>query len=55
LESSVKTLVADLRYVLAPHYVTGAREVAAQMTKPAESLASAVDLLEDTVRQGRVG
>jgi UDP:flavonoid glycosyltransferase YjiC (YdhE family) len=55
LDSTLKTLVADLRYVLAPHYLTRAREVAAQMTRPAESLASAVDLLEDTVRQGRLG
>ncbi|MBV8294619.1 MAG: glycosyltransferase [Mycobacterium sp.] len=55
LESSLKTLVADLHHVLAPHYVTRAREVAAQMTKPAESLASAVDLLEGTVRQGSCG
>jgi hypothetical protein len=29
--------------------------VATQMTKPAESLASAVDLLEDTARHGRFG
>jgi vancomycin aglycone glucosyltransferase len=55
LESTLKTLVADLRHVLAPHCLTRAREVAAQMTKPAESLASAVDLLEDTVRHGRFG
>jgi UDP:flavonoid glycosyltransferase YjiC (YdhE family) len=55
LESSLKTLVADLRNVLAPHCRTRAREVAAQMTKPAESLASAADLLEDTVRHGRFG
>jgi UDP:flavonoid glycosyltransferase YjiC (YdhE family) len=55
LESTLKTLVADLRYVLAPHCLTRAREVATQMTKPAESLASAVDLLEDTARHGRFG
>ena len=55
LESTLKTLVADLRYVLAPHCDTRAREVATQMTKPAESLASAVDLLEDTARHGRFG
>jgi vancomycin aglycone glucosyltransferase len=55
LESTLKTLVADLRYGLAPHCLTRAREVATQMTKPAESLASAVDLLEDTARHGRFG
>ncbi len=55
LESTLKTLVADLRHVLAPRCLTRAREVAAQMTKPAESLASAVDLLEDNARHGRFG
>ena len=52
-EITQESLVADLRSVLAPHYVTQAREVAAQMTKPAESLASAADLLEDTASGGR--
>jgi vancomycin aglycone glucosyltransferase len=47
-----ETLVADLSSILAPQYLRGAREVAAQMTKPAESLASAADLLEDAARQG---
>jgi vancomycin aglycone glucosyltransferase len=55
LESSLKTLVADLGSVLSPHYLTRAREVADQMTRPAESLASAVDLLEDSVRHARFG
>jgi len=55
LESTLKTLVADLRHVLARHCLTRAREAAAQMTKPAESLASAVDLLEDNARHGRFG
>ena len=48
-----ESLVADLRSILTPQYLTRAREVAAQMTKPAESLSSAADLLEDTVRQRR--
>ncbi len=55
LESSLTTLVADLRHVLAPHYLTRAHEVAVQIAKPAESLASAADLLEDTARHGRFG
>jgi UDP:flavonoid glycosyltransferase YjiC (YdhE family) len=55
LESSLKTLVADLGSVLTPQYLTRAHEVAAQMTKPAESLSSAVDLLEDTVRHASFG
>jgi vancomycin aglycone glucosyltransferase len=53
-ETTVETLVADLRSILAPRYVAQAREVATQMTKPAESVASAVNLLEDAARRGRV-
>jgi UDP:flavonoid glycosyltransferase YjiC (YdhE family) len=52
-EITVETLVADLRSVLAPRYVAQAREVATQMTKTAESLARAGNLLEDTARRGR--
>jgi UDP:flavonoid glycosyltransferase YjiC (YdhE family) len=48
-----ESLAAALSSILAPEYLTRAREVAAQMTKPAESLASAGDLLEDAARQGR--
>jgi UDP:flavonoid glycosyltransferase YjiC (YdhE family) len=54
-ETTAESLVADLSSILAPQYLTRAREVAAQMTKPAESLASAADLLEDAARQGRCG
>ena len=42
-----ESLVAELRRILAPQYVTRAREVATQMTKPAESVTTAADLLED--------
>jgi vancomycin aglycone glucosyltransferase len=52
-QTTQESLVADLSSILAPQYLTGAREVAAAMTKPAESLASAADLLEDAARQGR--
>ena len=49
-----KSLVADLRRILAPQYVTRAREIAARMTKPAESVAAAADLVENFARpQGR--
>jgi len=48
-----ESLVAILSEILAPQYHARAREVAAQMTKPAESLARAADLLEDAARQGR--
>jgi UDP:flavonoid glycosyltransferase YjiC (YdhE family) len=46
-----KSLVADLRRILAPEYVTRAGEIAAQMTKPAASVTTAADLLEDTARR----
>ncbi|KUH94629.1 glycosyltransferase [Mycobacterium sp. IS-1556] len=50
-----KSLVADLRRILAPQYVARAREIATRMTKPAESAAAATDLLESHARLGRVG
>ncbi|MFZ0907597.1 MAG: glycosyltransferase [Mycobacterium sp.] len=53
-ETTAETLVADLRCVLAPRYVAQARAVATQMTKAAESLARASNLLEDTARRGRM-
>jgi UDP:flavonoid glycosyltransferase YjiC (YdhE family) len=49
-ESTYDSLVADLGSLLVGDYVTHAREVAAQMTKPAESVAKAADLLEDAAR-----
>ncbi|OBH58698.1 glycosyltransferase [Mycobacterium sp. E2479] len=56
LSSTTKeSLVADLRTILAPQYVTRARELATRMTKPAESVAAAADLLEDFARSKRVG
>jgi vancomycin aglycone glucosyltransferase len=54
-ETTQESLVADLRSILTPHHVTRAREVATQMTKSAESVASAADLLEQSARQGRFG
>ncbi|KAA8963870.1 glycosyltransferase [Mycobacterium sp.] len=45
--TTAKTLAADLRKILAPHYLTRAREVATRMTTPADSAARAADLLED--------
>jgi UDP:flavonoid glycosyltransferase YjiC (YdhE family) len=48
------SLVADLRTVLAPPYVARARELATRMTKPAESVAAAADLLENFARLRRV-
>ena len=49
-----KSLVADLRRILAPRYVTRAREIATRMTKPAESVATAADLMENFARLRRV-
>ncbi len=46
-----ESLVADLRQILAPEYGSRARELATQMTKPAESVAAVADLLEDAVRR----
>ena len=45
-----ESLAADLRQILAPQYAARARELAAQMTKPAESVARATDLVENFAR-----
>jgi UDP:flavonoid glycosyltransferase YjiC (YdhE family) len=50
-----ESLVADLRTILAPQYLTRAREIATRMTKPADSVANAADLVEDFARLRRVG
>ncbi|MGB6209053.1 glycosyltransferase [Mycobacterium sp.] len=52
-DTAVETLVADLRLLLSPQYSARAREIAGRMTKPAESLTRAADLLEEAARQGR--
>jgi UDP:flavonoid glycosyltransferase YjiC (YdhE family) len=53
--SNLGSLIADLRSILNPQCITRARAVAAQMTTPAVSAASAADLLEDASRMRRVG
>jgi len=50
-----ESLIADLRTVLAPQCLTRAREIASRMTKPAESIATAADLIEGFARLKRVG
>ena len=50
-----KSLVADLRTILAPQYTTRAREIATRMTKPAESVAAAADRAENFARRRRAG
>ncbi|TDZ43740.1 glycosyltransferase [Mycobacteroides franklinii] len=46
-----KTLVADLRRILAPEYADAARAIATQMTSPAHSVAKAADIFESNARQ----
>ncbi len=50
-----KSLVADLHTILAPQYVTRAREIATRMTTPADSVTTAADLVENTARLRRFG
>ena len=45
-----KSLVADLRTILAPQYVARAREIATRMTSPGASVVEAADLLEEFAR-----
>lgn len=45
-----ETLVTDLRQILGPEYAGRAREIATQMTKPAESIADTADLVESFAR-----
>jgi UDP:flavonoid glycosyltransferase YjiC (YdhE family) len=47
------SLLVELRSVLEPPYSVRAREVAAQMTKPAMSVSTAADLLEDAAGSSR--
>jgi UDP:flavonoid glycosyltransferase YjiC (YdhE family) len=53
--TSRESLLADLRTILAPQCLTRARELAYRMTKPAESVATAADLVEKFARLKRVG
>jgi UDP:flavonoid glycosyltransferase YjiC (YdhE family) len=52
--ASERSLVADLRTILAPQCVARAREVAARMAKPADSVAAAANRFEDFARLQRV-
>lgn len=49
-----ESLIADLRAILAPQYVTRAREIASQMTNPAKSVTVATDLVEAFARRRTV-
>jgi UDP:flavonoid glycosyltransferase YjiC (YdhE family) len=50
-----QSLVSDLRQILAPDYVSRARQVATHMTKPMESVAATADLLESFARSRQAG
>jgi len=50
-----KSLIADLRTILAPDYVARARELATRMTEPAKSVAAAAGYVEDFARLRSVG
>jgi vancomycin aglycone glucosyltransferase len=59
-ESTLDSLIADLRVILTPQYAIRAKAVAQQMTSPAESLSRAADLLEEAAEsavstEGRSG
>lgn len=49
------SLVADLRQILDPSYLARARELATRMTKPAESITAATDLVENFGRRDATG
>ncbi|MFZ3343796.1 MAG: glycosyl transferase family 1, partial [Mycobacterium sp.] len=50
-----KSLLADLRTILAPQCATRACEIATRMTKPTASVAAAADLVENLAGGRRVG
>ena len=50
-----KSLVADLRRILAPQYVAHAHEIAGHITEPAKSAVAAADYVENFARLNRVG
>ena len=50
-----KSVVTDLRRILAPQYIARAREIATQMTEPGKSATAAADLVEDFARLRHVG
>jgi UDP:flavonoid glycosyltransferase YjiC (YdhE family) len=52
--TTTESLLAELRRILAPQYLTRACEVAAQMTAPGESVAATADLLEQTASKRRI-
>ncbi|OBF57255.1 hypothetical protein A5756_09775 [Mycobacterium sp. 852002-53434_SCH5985345] len=54
VSTTVESLVRHLREILAPQYTARARDFAGRMTKPAESISAAADLVEAVARGERV-
>lgn len=54
LNLSRKSLVKQLRKILAPDCTTRAREIGTRMTEPTVGVATAADLLEQTVRAAQI-
>jgi UDP:flavonoid glycosyltransferase YjiC (YdhE family) len=50
-----RSLVTDLRAILTPDYAARARQIASHMTPPAQSVATAADLVENFARHRHVG
>jgi vancomycin aglycone glucosyltransferase len=53
-DTTEKTLVADLRSVLAPHYLARAREIAPTTIPPHESANLATDFVEYAAQPDRI-
>ncbi|OBJ55211.1 hypothetical protein A9W95_01325 [Mycobacterium sp. 1423905.2] len=45
-----KALIKEIRSILAPDYAARARELSTKMANPADAVAKAADLLEETAR-----
>ena len=48
--TNLESLIADLRRILDPDYATRARALATRMTRPADSVSTAADLVENFAR-----
>src|SRR6185437_11283882 len=52
---TAESLIADLRLILSPGYITRARELAGRMSTPVQSISATADLVESHARLSRVG
>jgi UDP:flavonoid glycosyltransferase YjiC (YdhE family) len=53
-EVTRESLVAELKFILAPEYRSRARSIASQMIPPHESASLAADLVEEAAHAGRI-